>query len=521
MKTRYQDPNDILASEAIQAARDDLLAFCMLMEENFIVAPHIRLMADKLMEVYRGEIKRLMIFMPPRSGKSHMTSVYAPAWFLGHIPSWQIIGISHSSTLIEDFSREVRNLVSSDMYQLIFPGVTLRSDSRAANRWHTNHAGIYTAIGTGGKIAGRGANCAFIDDPISEQDAYSKLKRQSVNNWYPGGLRSRLMPNGRVILTMTRWNEDDLAGSLLKRAQNNEDTDQWDVVKFPAFLSEEEAMMLEEAREKCIAQGLLPPEYPHMKAERTYWPVLPEYQKRDTGLRGWSTEELSTTKANTPPHEWEALYMQRPTAEEGNIIKRRWWRMYEKDDPPRCDYVLMSMDTAYSERETADYSAITTWGIFRDENEVANLILLGAQKGRWDFPTLRRKTFDLYNYHEPDAILIEKKASGQSLIQDLRASGVPVLEYQPDKDKVARAYASTPLFHGGRIWAPTEIGWAEDVMFECSVFPASDYDDYVDTVTQAVIWVKDGSWVVHPDDEWQHKHEYGRMNNTKRQYYNV
>ena len=505
-----------LIKEAIEAARHDLLAFCMLMDPNFVVAPHLRLMADKLMEMYLGSCPRLMIFMPPRSGKSQMTSIYAPAWFLGHVPSWQMIGASHSSNLIEDFSREVRNLVNSDIYQAIFPGVSLRADSRAANRWHTNSKGIYTAIGVGGHMAGRGANCAFIDDPISEQDAYSKAKRQRVNKWYPGGLRTRLMPNGRVVIVMTRWNEDDLAGFLIKQSDHNPRADQWEVIRFPGILDKEACEMLKESREKCIEQRLLPENYPQMKVGETYWPVMPGHENRDTGLRGWTTEELLDTKENTPPHEWEALYMQRPTADQGNILKTGWWKVWEERRPPGCDYVLMSMDTAFSERDSADYTAITTWGIFKDQHSVSQMIMLGAQKGRWSYPDLRRKTFDLYNYHMPDAVLIEKKASGQSLLQDMRAAGVPVLEYNPDKDKIARAYACTPLFQAGRIWVPKEKRWAEEVIHECATFPAADYDDYVDTVTQAIIWMKDGAWVTHPDDEWQFR---GRRDKIKQMRY--
>ncbi len=514
---KQQDPDPELIEEALQAARDDLLAFCMLVNPDFIIAPHLRLMADKLMDMFWGKCPRLMIWMSPRSGKSLMASVYGPAWALGHVPSWQVIGASHSSNLIEDFSREVRNLVNSDIYKAVFPGVTLRSDSRAANRWHTANGGLYTAIGVGGHFAGRGANIAFIDDPISEQDAYSKAKRQRVNKWYPGGLRSRLMPNGRVAIIQTRWNEDDLSGFLLKMAENNPGSDQWEVIRFPAILDEEAVEELALARLKCIDQGLLPPDYPEMKIGGTYWPVQEGHELRDVGLRGWKTSELLTTKENLPPHEWEAIYMQRPTADQGNILKTSWWKVWKEHKPPICDYVLMSMDTAFSEKDDADYSAITTWGIFKDANDVSNMIMLGAQKGRWGYPDLRKKAFDLYNYHMPDMVLIEKKASGQSLLQDMQASGVPVMPYNPDRDKIARAYACTPLFHGGRIWVPENKRWAEEVLHECAVFPAADHDDYVDTVTQAVLWIKEGAWVTHPDDEWQNVGRYGRI--KKRKYY--
>lgn len=509
------------AANAIKSARDDLLAFALMVRPDFVVGPHHRIIADHLKMVWNGNIRRLMLFMPPRSSKSMMTSTLFPAWCIGHSPAWHTICASHSANLAEDFSREVRNIVSSDIYRYIFPKVDLRQDSRAANRWHTTYSGVYTALGVGGHVAGRGAHLALLDDPISEQDAYSKTKRERVNNWYPSGLRTRLMPGGRVILTMTRWNVGDLAGSLLEHERNNPDADEWTVLKFPAIVNEEEAEMLNHARSRLILQGVLPEYYPEVKAGGTYWPPLEGYGDSDKGLIGWSTKELLATKANTPPHEWEAVYMQRPTLEEGNILKSSWWKRWPNEKPPACRYVFMSMDTAYSTKEQADYSAITTWGVFTNEYEdppQPNLMLLGAQKGRWDFPELRKRTMDLYRFYQPDVILIEKKASGQSLIQELRAIGIPVMEYNPDKDKVARAYAASPMFHAERVWAPKKKIWADEVIHECAAFPTGAHDDYVDTVTQAVLWTKQGAWVITPEEDWLYNDGRDRIE-TNRTYY--
>lgn len=490
--------------EAIEAAREDLLAFCLLMCPHFAVGPHLRIMADSLMQVYYGDTKRLMIFMPPRSGKSFMTSIYFPAWCIGKNPYWQMMSLTHTSTLAEDWSAEIRNIVNDDLYQMIFPGTQLRPDSRAKNRWHTNRSGVFTAAAVGRKIAGRGANLAIIDDPISEQDAYSKSKLEAINRWYPGGLRSRLMPNGRIVITNTRWNSNDLSGHLLSKALNDPEADNWEIIEFPALNTKETAEQLELAREILIDQGLLPESYPHMVEGETYWPPVPEADSKDYGLAGWATAYLRKTKANTPPHDWEALYMQRPVAEEGNILKRNWWKNWAESDPPTCEYVLISWDTAYTEKEYSDYTAYTVWGIFRKEaqtDKMPNMILLGGGKGRYEYPALRRMAKEVYQQWQPDAMIIEKKASGISLIQDLIMSGIPVLPFDPhDKDKIARAYAATPYFHGGCIWAPVEKRWAADIIFECSAFPAGEYDDYVDTVTQAVLWVSRGSWLIHPDD---------------------
>lgn len=503
---------EVLVQQALQGARDDLLGFCMLMNPNIVLAPHHRLIADKLMASFEGNCPRLMIFISPRSSKSWMASQHFPAWCLGQIPSWQFMVISHSSELAQDFSRDVRNLVDTDIYQHVFPGVSLRPDSRAANRWHTNKHGIYVSAGSGGKIAGRGANLAIIDDPLSEQDAYSKAERGRVNRWY-STLRQRLMPGGRIVIMNTRWNEEDLSGYLLNKAK--EGGEEWDVLSIPAILDEKTAFMLNEARLRMIEQGLLKEEYPMLEAGGTYWPRLPEYESKEFLLPGWKTEELLTTKANTPPHEWEAVYMQRPVAEHGNIIKVTDWKLWDKPSPPECDYTLLSVDTAYTEKEQGSYSAYTKWGIFFNDDKpgVANLIMLGADRGHWDFPTLRRRVFDEYKTMLPDAVLIERKASGQSLIQELRLAGVPILdEPGPDKDKTARAYASAPYFNSGVVWYPKGKMWADDVVMECAAFPNGAYDDYVDTVTQAVLWMRNGMWIRHPDDDWQDEEEYDIIN---------
>lgn len=507
---------------ALEAARDDLLAFIMFMNPDFVVAPHHRLISDKLMSVFKGDILRQMIFMPPRSSKSFMMNEYFPAWTLGRMPNWQYIVASHSSPLAEGFSREVRNMVNSPAYKMVFPLVELRADSRAANRWHTTEKGVYTAVGTGGAVAGRGANLALIDDPISEQDAWSKAERKKIIRWWPAGLRSRLMPNGRIIICQTRWHQNDLSGWLLEQERVNEDADKWDVLSIPALINDEEAKMLNEAREKLIGQGFIGEDYPVLEPGQTYWPVTPEYEHADFGLRGWHTSELEQTKKNMPDYQWQALYMQRPTAEEGNILKVSWWKDWNKYNPPQCEYVLVSMDTAFSTEEASSYSALITWGVFFDEDGQANLIMLGAQKGRWEYPTLRKKAFEIWSLHKPDIMLIEKKASGQSLLQDLKSSGIPVAEFLPDRDKVSRAHACTPVFNAGLIHAPTNKQWAQDVMHECAGFPSMEDTDYVDCVTQAIIWLRKGSWLRHPDDmHWQGEDDYSTIapRKKRRSYY--
>jgi predicted phage terminase large subunit-like protein len=284
--------------------------------------------------------------------------------------------------------------------------------------------------------------------------------------------------------------------------QKEPGTDKWETVNIPAILDEESAILLREAQDRLITQGFLPKNAPPIEVGGSYWPVLPENVEADVGLRGWFLDELHSARDNMPPYQWSALYMQNPVPEEGGILKRDWWQEWKEDRPPPCDYILQSWDTAFSTKNTSDYSAITTWGIFRDKKDIPNMILLGGQRGRWEYPELRMKSMELYNFHEPDSVIIEKAASGQSLIQDLSEAGLPIIPYTPDKDKVSRAHACTPLLSSGRIWIPRNKNWAGEVVNECANFPNAANDDYTDTVTQAILWLKGGRWVRHPDD-WE------------------
>lgn len=503
---------------AILAAREDLLAFIMLMDPSFHVAPHHRIICDELMAVERNENQRLMIFVAPRSSKSLISSVYFPAWCFGRKPNIQWIEAAHSSDLAKDWGRMVRDLISEPTYQAVFPNTEVKSDNSAADKWATTKKGSFLSAGAGMKIAGYGAHIGVMDDPLSEQDAWSKAKRDSINSWYPGGFRSRIMPNtGRIVLLNTRWHEEDLAGYNLNVAKNNPLADQWRVVNIPALNDSESLPLLKEARLKLIEQGYLPPSYPEPKLGETFWPG----KATEDDDFYWSTEALIQTKNTIPEYQWNALYMQSPSALDGGIFKRDYWQEWNDSDPPHCDCIIMSMDTAFSTRTSADFSAITLWGIFRHGGK-NNLILLGAKKGRWDYPTLRENAIDYYDEYEPDVIVVEKKGSGQSLIQDLRMRGLPIYEYQPDRDKVSRAHAVSPLFAQGLVWANTEKQWAMDVITECMMFPNSQHDDFVDTVTQAVLWMRNAAWVSPTDSPWYDEEEYGKIGFSRkhgRKYY--
>jgi predicted phage terminase large subunit-like protein len=503
---------------AIQRSRKDLLAFIMLMNPSFSVGPHHRLLCDQLMRIEAGEVDRLMVFVAPRSSKSLVASTYFPAWALGRNPYWQEIAVSHSDDLATRFGRAIRDIINTEQYKQIFPHINIRRDNRAANSWGLQHkgkeAGSFLAAGSGSGIAGFGAHLAIIDDPISEQDAYSKARRDGLNEWYSSGLRTRLMPKGKVVIVMTRWHENDLAGHLLSLEDDTPMADAWEVIRIPALNTTESLKILDKAYDDLKKQGYLSKKYPKLKLGNSFWPA----SDHEDGFC-WTTEEIIRTKNNTPSFKFDALYAQTPTNEEGNIIKLDWWQNWDNTTPPECDYIIQSWDTAFSTKTSADYSAVTTWGVFKSGFDIPNLVLLGAERGRWDYPTLREKAVKKYEEHKPDSILIEKKASGQSLIQDLRMTGLPIFEFQPDRDKVARAYSVTSLFHNKRIYAPFKKDWAMDVIDEARTFPTGSHDDYMDTLSQALIWMRNGGYISHTKDTWLDKREKEIYNRESRRYY--
>ena len=441
--------------------QNSFLGFVKEVWPDFVQGYHHKIYAEKLDRVARGELKRLIVNMPPRHTKSEFASHLFPAFFMGRNPKAKLIQTTHTGELSIRFGRKTKNLLESDEYARDFPGVTLAADSKAAGRWESNHGGEYFAAGVGGAITGRGADLLVIDDPHSEQDALSPTVLDGHYEWYTSGPRQRLQPGGAIVLVMTRWSVKDLTGRLLAAQAADEFTDQWEIVEFPAVIN-----------------------------DKPMWGNF------------WDMEGLNKVKASIPLAKWQAQWMQAPTSEEGAIIKREWWRKWEDEDIPKLQYVIQSYDTAYSKKETADYSAITTWGVFEpEEDSKPNLILLDAKRGRWNFPELKKKAMEEYKYWEPEAVLIEAKASGLPLTHELQKSGIPVINYTPSRgnDKHSRVNSVAPLFESGAIWAPNKK-FAEDVIEECAAFPFGDNDDYVDSTTQALMRYRQGYFVSLDDD---------------------
>jgi len=438
---------------------------------TFIGGRHHAKMADAFERVARGECKRLIINMPPRHTKSEFASYLLPAWFLGNFPHKKVIQCSHTAELAVGFGRKVRNLVDTDAYKSIFPDLALASDSKAAGRWNTNRQGDYFAIGIGGAVTGKGADLLIIDDPHSEQEAALAEVNPDIYDktyeWYTSGPRQRLQPGGAIVIVMTRWSKRDLTGQILKDASANDSIGEWEVIEFPAILPSDK-------------------------------PLWPEF---------WELEELLKVKRDVPNSKWMAQYQQNPVSESAAIVKREWWQEWPHEEPPNCEFVLQTWDTAFEKTQRADYSACTTWGVFYKDDEdtgtsVANIILLNAFRDRMEFPELKRVAVEEYREWQPDGVVIEKKASGAPLIYEMRAMGIPVQEFTPTRgnDKISRLNAVSDLFASGRVWAPA-TRWAEEVIDEVAEFPAGTHDDYVDTVSMAMHRFRRGGYVSTNLDE--------------------
>jgi len=614
-----------------QKCQNNFMDFVKEMWPAFISGRHHAIMADAFERVANGSCKRLIINLPPRHSKSEFSSYLLPAWYLGRYPDRKIIQTAHTAELAVGFGRKVRNLVGNRHYQSIFPGVSLSSDSKAAGRWNTNKGGEYFAIGVGGAVTGKGADCAYfsckcltrlgkipisqvqvgdevygydhesrkpkwtrvlavstqykpelvsiggfictpdhriydgsgyaradqahqfamlpmwenlstpkegvregssplrdgessdalramsrslssnsigicaedlkgsllgsgywvvdiqtesenffcegvlahncliIDDPHSEQEAAIAASNpdiyDGVYEWYTSGPRQRLQPGGAIVILMTRWSKRDLCGQILKSSAQK-GGDQWEVIEFPAIMP-------------------------------SGGPLWPEF---------WSLEELDKIKVELPVAKWNAQYQQNPTSEEGALVKREWWHIWEKEDPPKCEYIIQSWDTALTKGTRSDYSACTTWGVFYDRDsdgkKRANIIILNAYQGKLEFPELKQKALEEYRYWKPDCCIIEAKAAGAPLVFELRKMGIPIQDYTPSRgnDKIVRVNAVSDIFASGFVYAPP-MRWAEEVIEQFASFPNSDHDDLVDSSTQALLRFRQGGFISTQSDD--------------------
>lgn len=477
-KAKLLELVDELNTRKIRAkAQDDFLEYVYAVWPEFISGAHHRRIAKIFEAVARGEKKRVIINLGPRHTKSEFASYLLPSWILGKFPKKKVMQISNTGELAEGFGRKVRNLVDSEAYKKIFPNVELRSDSKAAGRWNTNANGEYFASGVGGTVTGRGADLLIIDDPHSEGEAvlaqFNPDIYDKVYEWYTSGPRQRLQPGGAIIIVMTRWSLRDLTGQVLDAAAAR-GGDKWEVIEFPAIL-------------------------PSGK------PLWPEF---------WKFEELDAIRKELSNGKWMAQYQQQPTSEQSAIIKREWWQEWPYEDPPKVDFIIMAMDTAFEKKTSADYSAAVIFGVFDndEDGDQPNIILLNAWRARLEFPELKAKTLELYEEWEPDSVIIEKKASGAPLIYELRRMGIPAQEFTPSKgnDKITRLNAIADIFASGKVWAPRKR-WAEELIDEVAAFPAGKNDDYTDCVSLALARFRSGGFIGtakdkdYDEDNWMLK----------------
>ncbi len=452
----------------VAATRDSLIEFCKHMQSDYKVGNHHRRLADLLEDIEARRKDRICVSVPPRHGKSQMVSIYYAAWYLGKNPSHKIMLVSHTTDLAVDFGRKVRNLINTEEYREIFPQVELAKDSKSAGRWNTSAGGEFFAAGVGSALAGRGAHLLLVDDPHSEQDVLSGNFEvfDKAYEWFAFGARTRLMPGGAVAIVHTRWHMDDLIGRVVRDMSKNEGADQYEVFEFPAILDTPDG-------------------------EKALWPEF------------FDLPALRRTKASMPTFQWNAQYQQKPTAEEAAIIKRDWWRTWTHENPPVCEYIIMSLDAAAEKHNRADYTAMTVWGVFLNEEEDAHqLILLNSIKRRLEFPELKRLCMDEYEAWEPDSFIVEKKSAGVAIYQEMRRMGLPISEYTPHRgtgDKMARLNSVSDIIASGMVWVP-EHRWAEEVVEEIAGFPFMSHDDLVDSSVMALMRFRQGGFIRLPDD---------------------
>jgi predicted phage terminase large subunit-like protein len=463
----------------IAAAQDDFLAFIAAVDKAYKFGAHLKRLGHLLMDVEENIKNRIAVSMAPRMGKSQMISIYYPAWYLGRHPDHKVIVASHTSDLAVVMARKVRNLIQSPAYARIFPDTKIAADAKAAAQWNTTAGGEYFAIGVGGALAGRGAHLIIADDPLSEQDikAGNTNSLDTVYEWFSAGLRTRLMPDGKICVLHTRWHQRDLIGRLLKDSALNEGGDKYEAFEFPAILNE------------------------GTENEKSIWPEQ------------WTLESLQQTRASMHHimWQWYAQYQQNPTAAEAAIIKRDWIKWWQKDTPPPCDFIVQAFDTALTTKERSDFSVCHTWGVwYSEEDGTLNVILLNKVKGKYEFPELKAMAHEQYVEWQPDSVIVEAKASGQPLIDEMRRSNIFVQDFSPGKgqDKIARLNAVADMYASGHVWFP-ETSWASETVEEILAFPSGLHDDEVDAMTLALQRIRKGGLLQlrtdHEDNDVFHR----------------
>jgi len=432
-------------------------------QATFARSPHIEVLATKLAASRRGQLRRLIVCLPPRMLKSIAVSVAFPAWLLGNDPTKQIICASYGQDLADKHARDCRTLMMSDFYRALFPRTRLSPEKQSVNDFLTTAQGFRMSTSVGGVLTGRGADVIILDDPLKPDDALSETKRNAANQWYDNTLLSRLnsKETGIIIIVMQRVHQDDLVGHVL-------DHGDWQVLSLPAIAEEDEEHLIDS-------------------------PVGRRWFRRKAGEalqpERESLDILRNNRQTMGTYAFSAQYQQNPIPVGGAIVKTEWLRFYEPEELPQgFSLIVQSWDTANKGGELNDFSVCTTW-----KADFENHYLIDVFRKRLDYPNLKRAVKEQAQKHKADIIIIEDKASGTQLIQDLRADGVCGLEpYDPGPgiDKRMRLYAVSAEFESGRARLPRSASWKEEYIREITGFPGTKYDDQVDSTSQALEHLK-------------------------------
>lgn len=477
---------EYIRRKRLQVKGQSFLDFVLHVYPDFVVEEIHVLIARHFEQLRAGEIDRLLISMPPRAGKSLMSSQLLPAWWMGQFPKDQILHTSYASALVDKFGRYIRNMLISNDYKQVFPATIVAKDSRAANQWSTTVGGVYNAIGAGGGAAGRGANLLLADDVVSEQDMHSATVHSNIWDWWQSGMYTRRMPDrNAMVVVATRWRVDDLIGRLLAESATTPGADQWTYLKVPAIVDEATAALLN----TCSSD-------PRVKEPKFYVPG------DSFSPRRWPLSELQRTKVAVGRKAWSSLYLQSPVAEGGGIIMSDWWKPYDTEKSlPKFDYIIQSYDTAFEEGESNDFSARTTLGVFKraSDNRMC-LMVLERMKERMSFPKLLTDALESFREYKPDRVVIEKAASGIPLIQEMKKRGIPVAPIKPQGSKIARANAAAIAFEQGVVYYPKGKRWAQDLIDEVASFPDGDHDDSTDSLVYGVNYARRMFLLQTPED---------------------
>jgi predicted phage terminase large subunit-like protein len=433
----------------LSLTRRSLGRFARAVMPAYEIDPCHQLMIERVEDLLSGKIKKLAIITPPRHGKTTLGNVVAPAFALGRNPAETVITVSYGSELSEGFGRRVRNILSDPAFHEVFPACQLSADSAAAYRFTTTLGGEYSAVGRGGPVTGRGASLLVLDDLIKDSsEANSDTVCRSIVEWLQHVAFTRLTPNGRVLAIATRWSERDPMGWILQQQG-------WTVLHLPAL-----AESANDPLGREIGEALWPSHYP--------------------------VEALDAIRVDVGPRVFQTLYQGNVSASQGTIFKRDWFRHYQQL-PESFSRVVQSWDTSYKTGEANDYSVGATFGETKN-----GFYLLALYRAKVEFPELKRQVALQADVWHPSEIYVEDKASGQSLIQEIKTStNVPVIAVKSDRDKETRAAATTGYFESGRVFFPESAAWLADLEDELASFPGGLHDDCVDAISQALNRLRD------------------------------